>query len=97
MSSVEQDDSASQLNSGEKNFGQLVVSCRDGSKVLEFIEEALDEVTFAVEREIASPRHLTIGFWRNHGGDPSLSESADQRIGVVSLIAKQGGWIGAVD
>ena len=97
MSSVEQDDSASQLNSGEENFGELVVSCRDGAKVLEFIEEALDEISFAVEREIASPRHLAIGFWRNHRGDPSLSQSVDQRIGVVSLVAKQGGWIGAAD
>ena len=97
MSSVEQDDSGSELNSGKENFGELVVACRDGAKVLEFIEEALDEVTFAVEREIACPRRLTIGFWRNHRGDPSLSESVDQRISVVSLIAKQGIWVSAVD
>ena len=64
--------------------------------MLEFIEEALDEVTFAVEREIAGPWHLTVGFWRNHWGDPSLSESFDQRIRVVSLVAKQGSWISAV-
>src|SRR5258708_37666901 len=65
--------------------------------MLEFIEEAFDEVSFAVKREIASPWHLTIGFWRNHRGDPSLSESVDQRIRVVSLISNQGFWIGAVD
>src|SRR6266851_3021942 len=49
--------------------------------MLEFIEEALDEVSFAVEREIAGPRHLTICFWRNHRGDTSLGESvaADPR------------------
>jgi hypothetical protein len=85
------------MNSGEENFGELVVACGDSSIMLEFIEEALDEVTFAVEREIASPRRLTIGFWRNHRGDSSLRESVDQRISVVSLIAKQGIWIGAVD
>lgn len=65
--------------------------------MLEFIEEALDEVAFAVERKIASPWHLTIGFWRNHRGDPSLSESVDQRVRVVSLVAKQGDWISAID
>jgi hypothetical protein len=65
--------------------------------MLEFIEEALDEVSFAVKREIACPRQLAICFWRNHRGDPSLSESVDQRIRVVSLISKQGFWIGAVD
>jgi hypothetical protein len=65
--------------------------------MLEFIEEALDEVTFAIEREIASPRCLTVGFWRNHRDDSSLRECVDQWISVVSLIAKQGFWIGAVD
>jgi hypothetical protein len=30
--------------------------------MLEFIEEALDEVPFPVEREIAGPRDLTIAF-----------------------------------
>ena len=62
-------------------------------KVLELIEEALDEVAFAVEREIASPGRRAIGFWRNHRGDPTLSESVDQRISVVSLVAKQGSRI----
>jgi len=37
-------------------------------KCFEFIEEALDEVTFAVERKVASLWHLTIGLWRNHRG-----------------------------
>jgi hypothetical protein len=63
--------------------------------MLEFIEEALDEVSFAVEREIAGPRHLTICFWRNHRGDTSLGESVDQRISVVCLVAKQGLRVGA--
>ena len=62
--------------------------------MLEFIEEALDEVSFAVEREIAGPRQLTICFWRNHRGDSPLGESADQRICVVSLVAKQGARVG---
>ena len=65
--------------------------------MLEFVEEALDEVTFAIKREIASSRRLAVGFWRNHRGDPSLSESVDQRISVVSLIAKQGTRIDTVD
>src|SRR6267378_6378552 len=58
--------------------------------MLEFIEEALDEVSFAVEREITGPWHFTICFWRNHRGDTSLGESVDQRICVVCLVAKQG-------
>ena len=65
--------------------------------MLEFIEEALDEVALAIERKIASPRRRAIGFWRNHRGDSSSHESVDQRISVVRLIAKQGTWIGAAD
>jgi hypothetical protein len=47
LCSVEQDDSGSQLDSGEKISGEFVVACGDGSKMLELIEEALDEVAFA--------------------------------------------------
>ena len=52
---------AGQLNSGEENFGELVVACGGGPKVLEFIEEAHDEVAFAVEREVAIALDLSIG------------------------------------
>jgi hypothetical protein len=65
--------------------------------MLEFVEEALDEIALAIEREVAIPRRFAIGFWRNHRGDSSLSEGIDQLISVVSLVAKQGVWIGAVD
>jgi hypothetical protein len=42
LSLVEQDDSRSELNSGQEYFGKFVVACRDGSKMLKFIEEALN-------------------------------------------------------
>jgi hypothetical protein len=85
------------VDSGEKISRELVVACRDGTKVLEFVEEAFDEVAFAVECEVASPRKFAVGFWRNHRGYSPLSESVDQLICVVSLIAKQGIRIDAVD
>ena len=65
--------------------------------MLEFVEEALDEVAFAIEREVAMPRRFAIGFWGNHRGDASLRERVRQRIGVVSLVAKQGTRIDTVD
>jgi len=34
VSSVEEDDSASELNTGEEISGELVVACGDGTKVL---------------------------------------------------------------
>jgi hypothetical protein len=97
VSSVEHDHSRSELNACQEYFGELVVTGRDSSKMLEFIEEALDEVSFAVEREIAGPRHLTVCFCWNHGRDASLGESADQRICVVSLVAKQCARVGAFE
>ena len=35
-------------------------ACGDGAEVPELIEEALDEVAFAMEREVARPRGLTV-------------------------------------
>ena len=85
------------MGSGEKISGKFVVACGDGAKVLEFIEEALDEIAFAVEREVAIPRDLAIGLWGDHGGDLPPGESVDQRISIVSLIADQGLWIDVID
>ena len=96
MSSVEQDDSASELETGEKISGEFVVGCGDGAKVLEFIEEAFDEIALAIKCEIARSRRLAVGFWRNYRGDFSLGERFDQLIGVVGLVANQGRWIGLV-
>jgi hypothetical protein len=85
------------LNSGEKISGEFVVTCGDSAKVLEFVEEALDEIAFAVEREVAIAPGLAIGLWRNHGGDLPPVERVDQRISVVSLVADQGLRIGTID
>jgi hypothetical protein len=65
--------------------------------MLEFVEEALDEVAFAIQREVAMPRRFAIGFWGNHRGNASLRERIRQRIGVASLVAKQGTGIDTVD
>lgn len=78
------------MNACEKISGKLVVACGDGTKVLEFIEEALDEVAFTIEREIADSRRLAIGFGRDHWDDVSLGESVEERIGIVCLVANQG-------
>ena len=41
---VEQDHSGSELDTGEEISGKFVVARGDGAKVLEFIEEAFDEI-----------------------------------------------------
>jgi hypothetical protein len=42
------------VDTSEKIFGELIVAHGDGTKVLEFIEEALDEIALATPGEIAS-------------------------------------------
>ena len=85
------------MNSGEKISSEFVVARGDGTKVLEFVKEALDEIAFAIEREVAIARGLAIGLWGNHGGDLSPVESVDQRISIVGLVTDQGPRIGALD
>src|SRR5439155_12820990 len=69
----------------------------DCSKVLEFIEEALDEVAFAVEREVAGTRDLAGGLWRDHRSDSPLVQAVDERISVEGLVADQGIGIDGFD
>ena len=66
-------------------------------KVLELIEEAFDEVAFAVEREIARPHGLAVSLGRDDRSDSPLGEGGDEWVCVVCLVAKQCVWIGGVD
>jgi hypothetical protein len=65
--------------------------------VLDFVEEALDEIALAIEREITIALYLAVGLWRDHWSDCPLIERFDQRIGVVSLIADERTWIGILE
>lgn len=68
---------------------ELVVARGDGTKVLEFIEEALDEIALAIKCKVTRRRRLAVGFGRDHRGDFSLSESVAERIGIICLVADQ--------
>jgi len=52
---------------GEKISGEFVVACGDGMKVWVCVEEALDEIALAVEREITRRAVLWLAF--DHRGD----------------------------
>lgn len=85
------------MDSGEKVFGELVVACCDGAKVLEFVEEALDEVAFAIEGEVARPRDRAAGVGRNDRSDFPVGEDFDEGISVVGLVTDQSRWIGILE
>ena len=93
MSSVEQDDSAGELDAGEEISGEFVVTCGDGAKMLEFVEKALDEIALAIERKIATARCLAVGLGRNHGRDVALGECRDEGVSVEGLVTQHRPWI----
>jgi len=97
LCSVEQDHSGNQLHTGEKISGELVKTCGDGTEVLEQIEEAFDEIAFAIEHEIARPLGLAVGLGRDDRSDSPLGEGFNERVGIVRLVTNQRLWIGVVD
>jgi hypothetical protein len=54
--------------------------------VLEFVEEALDEIAFAIEREVAIPRRFAVGFWGNHRGDAWKASSSAREARSLTLF-----------
>jgi hypothetical protein len=68
---------------------QFVVSGRDGAKVLNLIEEALDEVALAVE----FGWNRALNFARPHGRDMSPSASCshevDDKAGIVAAVGDE--------
>jgi hypothetical protein len=53
VSSVKQNGEGGQLDAGQEVSGELIITRGDATKVFEFIEEALDQIAFAIEREIS--------------------------------------------
>ena len=78
------------MDASEEVSGQFVVARGDGTKVLEFVEEALDEIALAIEGEVARHRRCPAGMRRNHWSDLPPGEEIDEAIGVIGLVADQG-------
>jgi hypothetical protein len=77
MSSVEQYCNSGELHSGKEI--SVVMKCGDSAEVLELIEEALDEVAFAIKRKVARSRRLAIRLGRDHRSDFPLGEDVHER------------------
>ena len=97
MSSVEEDGGAGELNGGEENLGELVVTRGDGPEVFELVEEPLDEIAFAVEGEVAPARGFSVGFGWDDWDDRSSLEGADEGVGVEGLVGDQSAGIDGFD
>lgn len=82
------------MNTSEEVPSKFVIARGDGAKVLEFVEESLDEIALAIESKIAGEWRLAAGVRRNHRGDFPLGEMVEQGVGVICHVANQRRWIG---
>ncbi|ESZ53698.1 hypothetical protein X729_31105 [Mesorhizobium sp. L103C131B0] len=90
VSSVEEESYSDELNGGEEITRGLVIAGGDGAEVLEPVEEPLDEIALAVEREIGLARRDAVGLGWDDRRDSSVLKGSDEGIGVVGLVRKKG-------
>ena len=85
------------MDASKKISGELIVACCDRTKVLEFVEEALDEIALAIKGEVARQRDRAAGMGRDDWGDLPVGEGVEEGIGVIGLVTDQSGWIGVLE
>ncbi|KRE08895.1 hypothetical protein ASE61_04935 [Bosea sp. Root670] len=76
------------MNHGEEVFGQLVVAGRNPPEVLQFGEEALDQVALAVEPRAEVRFGPPIGLWRDIGERAPFANGYSETIGIVGLVGQ---------
>jgi len=89
VSSFKPSQRADQVKSGEIVSGSLFITGGDAAKVLDGIEEPLDEIALAVERKIAVPFDLAVCFRRDHRFDGAHFQALDEAVAVVAFVAEQ--------
>ena len=77
------------MKTGEKIAGGFFVAGGDAAKMLDCIEEPLDEITLAVKREVAVPLNFAIRFRRDDRLDGAHFEALDEGVAIISLVAEK--------
>jgi hypothetical protein len=77
------------MDGPEERVGKLVVTCSDRPETLEFAEEPLDEVTFAIEGEVGFALYASAGIVWYDRSDAAFVQGLDQGVGVVSLVGEE--------
>ena len=65
--------------------------------MLDYTEEALDEIALAIEREVAIAFHFPIRFRRDDHLDRARRQALDETIGVISLVGEKGKATGSIN
>ena len=78
------------MNSGEKIYGEFVITCGDG-EMIEFVEATCDEVALEMERRITTASGLAATRRRDTRPDSPLGQPVDDRrvihVGVAGLCS----------
>jgi hypothetical protein len=77
------------MDAGEEVPCSFFVARGDGAELLDNVEEALDEVAFAVEREITCAFLFTVGLWRNHSDDFTNFQALYEGVAVIALVGDE--------
>jgi hypothetical protein len=68
------------LYPGKEISRKLIVARGDGAEVLELIEEALDEIAFAIKRKVARPPDRAVALRWDDWSDLTLGKGIDEWI-----------------
>ena len=86
------------MDHGKEVFGELVVAGCDAAEVLEFAEEALDQIALAVEHLAEAGFPFAVGLRRDVGHRALRLDQIADSIGVISLVGQNdGAWIKAIE
>ena len=89
MPSFEPGEGADEMQPGEKIARGFLVPCCDASELLDVIEEALDQIAFGVERQVAVALDFAVQLGRDDHGDRALLETGDQAVGVIAFCRRE--------
>src|SRR4030081_3738407 len=71
---------------GQEISGKFVVACGDPAQMLEFVEEALDQVALAIAFEVDGAYHPDVALAGDVGGGSARGEEFDDAAGAVAAV-----------
>ena len=78
------------MERGQEVPGGLVITCGDGTELLDPTEEILDQMTRFIQLFVICSGTLSVLFWWDHGGFPCRLKWLDHPlVGVVSFVREQ--------